>query len=99
VREITRHAYDVIGISAIVVNVGKVREMCRLVREHSPQSTIVVGGHVTSIANIEQMIDADHVASGEGVAWLRGFLLQELGVEWIWLGLESPAAATRKGKR
>jgi hypothetical protein len=28
VREITRHACDVIGISAIVVNVGKVREMC-----------------------------------------------------------------------
>ena len=26
------HDYDVVGISGIIVNVGKVREMCRLVR-------------------------------------------------------------------
>ena len=45
VQELTAHDYDVVGISSIVVNVGKVREMCRLVRLHSPQSTIVVGGH------------------------------------------------------
>jgi len=74
VHEITTHTYDVIGISGIVVNVGKVREMCRLARTHSPHSTIVVGGHVTSIANIEKIIDADHIVRGEGVAWLRGFL-------------------------
>lgn len=74
VREITQHAYDVIGISSIVVNVGKVREMCRLVRRHSPHSTIVVGGHVTSIANLDAMIDADHIVRGEGVAWMREFL-------------------------
>jgi radical SAM superfamily enzyme YgiQ (UPF0313 family) len=48
--------------------------MCRLVREHSPGSTIVVGGHVTSTPQLEQMIDADHVVRGEGVAWLRRFL-------------------------
>src|SRR5215471_11988010 len=74
VRELTSHRYDVVGISAIVVNVGKVREMCRLVRLHSPHSTIVVGGHVTSIPDIEQRIDADHVVRGEGIAWLRSFL-------------------------
>ena len=44
VREITTRDYDVVGISSIVVNVGKVREMCRLMRRHSPRSTIVVGG-------------------------------------------------------
>jgi hypothetical protein len=74
VRELTRQQYDVVGISSIVVNVGKVREMCRLVRQHSPQSTIVVGGHVTSIANLERMVDADHIVRGEGVAWMRRFL-------------------------
>jgi len=77
VRELTSHRYDVVGISAIVVNVGKVREMCRLVRLHSPHSTIVVGGHVTSIPDIEQRIDADHVVRGEGIAWLRRFLGEE----------------------
>ena len=74
VRELESHAYDVVGISGIVVNVGKVREMCQLVRLHSPRSTIIVGGHVTSIADLETMIDADHIVRGEGVAWLRRFL-------------------------
>src|ERR1700693_1083690 len=46
-RELTKHAYDVVGISSIIVNVGKVREMCRMVRRLSPASIIVVGGHVT----------------------------------------------------
>ncbi len=74
VRELTTHAYDVVGLTGIIVNVGKVREMCRLVRVHSPASTIVVGGHVTAIPGVEQMLDADHIVKGEGVAWLRAFL-------------------------
>ncbi len=78
IREITRHDYDIVGISGIIVNVGKVREMCRLVREHSPHSTIVVGGHVTAIPGIEHLIDADHIVKGEGVAWLREFLGEEV---------------------
>ena len=71
VSELQSTDYDVVGISSIVVNVGKVAEMCRLIREHSPRSTIVVGGHVTSIPDIEQRIDADHIVRGEGIAWLR----------------------------
>jgi hypothetical protein len=78
VEELTTHDYDIVGISGIVVNVGKVREMCRLVRLHSPQSTIVVGGHVTSIAGLDKMIDADHIVRGEGIAWMRGFLGDDL---------------------
>jgi len=74
VREITARRYDIVGISSIVVNVGKVKEMCRLVREHSPETTIVVGGHVTAIPGIEAMIDAHHIVKGEGVRWLRRFL-------------------------
>ena len=74
VRELRTGNYDVVGISSIVVNVGKVREMCRLVREHAPDATIVVGGHVTAIPDIERRIDADHIVRGEGVAWLRRFV-------------------------
>ena len=74
VRELTSHDYDIVGLSGIVVNVGKVREMCRLVREHSPASTIVVGGHVTAIPGIERLVDADHIVRGEGVSWMRGYL-------------------------
>ena len=78
VRELRRHDYDIVGISSIVVNVGKAREMCRLVREHSPASTIVVGGHVTAIPGIESLLDADHIVKGEGVAWLREFLGEQV---------------------
>jgi radical SAM superfamily enzyme YgiQ (UPF0313 family) len=73
-REITEQHYDVIGISSIIVNLGKVREMCRMIRQLSPDSTIVVGGHVTAIPGIESLIDADHIVRGEGVAWMRRYL-------------------------
>lgn len=74
IRELESHTYDIVGITGIIVNVGKVQEMCRLVRQHAPHCTIVVGGHVTAIPDIEQRLDADHIVKGEGVAWLRAFL-------------------------
>ena len=73
-RELTKNHYDIVGISAIIVNVGKVREMCRMVRELSPHSTIVVGGHVAAIPGLETMIDADHIVRGEGISWMRRYL-------------------------
>src|SRR5690242_8789688 len=72
--ELRRNRYDVIGITSIIVNVGKVREMCRMVREISPESAIVVGGHVTAIPGIETMIDADHIVKGDGISWMRRYL-------------------------
>src|SRR6516165_5800142 len=72
--ELRAHPYDVVGISSIIVNVGKVREMCRMVREISPRSTIVIGGHVTAIPGIEDMVDADHIVRGDGIGWMRRFL-------------------------
>ena len=73
-RELTTNHYDIVGISSIIVNVLKVREMCRIVRELSPSSTIVVGGHVAAIPGIEAMIDADHIVRGEGISWMRRYL-------------------------
>jgi hypothetical protein len=60
-RELARNRYDVVGISSIIVNVGKAREMCRLTRKLSPHSTIVVGGHVAAIPGVERLLDADHI--------------------------------------
>ncbi len=73
-RELATHFYDVVGISSIIVNVAKVREMCRMVRELSPHSVIVIGGHVAAIPEIESMVDADHFVRGEGIAWMRRYL-------------------------
>jgi radical SAM superfamily enzyme YgiQ (UPF0313 family) len=72
--ELTAHPYDIVGISSIIVNVGKVAEMCRTVRRVAPRATIVVGGHVAAIPGIEDMIDADHIVKGDGISWMRRFL-------------------------
>jgi B12 binding domain len=72
--ELKREHYDIVGISSIIVNIGKVREMCRIVRELSPDSELVVGGHVAAIPGIEDMIDADHIVKGEGISWMRRYL-------------------------
>ncbi len=74
VRELQQGRYDIVGLSGIIVNVGKIREMCRLVREHSPGSTVVVGGHVAAIPGLGHMIDADEIVKGEGVRWFREYL-------------------------
>ena len=73
-RELKSHDYDIVGISSIIVNVGKAREMCRMVRELSPRSTIVVGGHVAAIPGVERILDADHIVKGDGIAWMREYL-------------------------
>ncbi len=76
-QELTSHHYDVVGISSIIVNIGKVREMCRMVRELSPGSTVIVGGHVAAIPGAEEMLDADYVVKGDGIAWMRQYLGEE----------------------
>jgi radical SAM superfamily enzyme YgiQ (UPF0313 family) len=73
-HELTTKHYDVVGISSIIVNVLKVAEMCRMVRELSPDSVIVVGGHVAAIPGLDAMIDADHIVRGEGISWMRRYL-------------------------
>ena len=76
-RELTSQQYDVVGISSIIVNVGKVREMCRMIRKLSPNSTIVVGGHVSAIPGVDKLIDADLIVRGEGVSWMRRYLSED----------------------
>jgi radical SAM superfamily enzyme YgiQ (UPF0313 family) len=106
-REIRSHAYDIIGISSIVANVGKVKKMCEIARARSPGSRIVVGGHVAAIPGLENMVDADLVVKGEGVEWMRRYLGEDpeapirhpavcasFGFRFMGLPLPIPRAAT-----
>jgi radical SAM superfamily enzyme YgiQ (UPF0313 family) len=77
-KELTAHHYDVVGISAIIANVGKVREMCKRIRKLSPHSQIVIGGHVAAIPGLSALIDADHIVKGEGIAWMRRYLGEDV---------------------
>jgi hypothetical protein len=76
-REVARGHYDIVGISFIAPNHLKAREMARVVRERSPGTIIILGGHGAAIEGIEEQIDCDHVVKGEGIRWLRSFLGQD----------------------
>ena len=76
-EEIQNGSYDVVGISAIVPNVGKVKVMCELVRQHLPEATIVIGGHIANLEELPKMIDADHIVKGDGIRWFRKYLGQD----------------------
>jgi len=78
IQEIRDNQYDIIGISAIAPNIGKVVEMCRLIRLHQPEATIVVVGHISNLDGLADRIDADYVARGEGVRWFRAFLGEDV---------------------
>src|SRR5512137_2442475 len=68
-EEISGNTYDVVGISAILPNVGKVKKMCELIRKHQPQATIIIGGHITNKEGLESLIDVDLIVRGEGIRW------------------------------
>ncbi|WP_319525480.1 cobalamin-dependent protein [uncultured Desulfosarcina sp.] len=76
IQELCDQPYDIIGISAILPNIGKVEDMCRLIRQHQPGATIVVGGHIANYKGLSQVIDADYIVRGEGIAWFRRYLGQ-----------------------
>ena len=73
IKELSK-GYDYVGISFIVPNFIKARRMAELVREHAPGTKIVLGGHGTSIPEIEKLIEHDHLCHGEGVKWFRRLL-------------------------
>ena len=77
IDELKNNAYDIIGISAILPNVGKVRKMCELIRQYQPQAKIVVGGHIAAKADIDTYFEADYIVRGDGVRWFREFLGQD----------------------
>jgi radical SAM superfamily enzyme YgiQ (UPF0313 family) len=77
IDEIRNNDYDIIGISSIIPNVGKVNKMCTLIRKYRPGCKIVIGGHVANLPGVENRIDADHIVSGEGISWFRRYLGQD----------------------
>jgi hypothetical protein len=74
IEEIRENEYDVIGIGAIVPNIGKVGRMCELIRKHRPAARIVVGGHIASKDDLLETIDADDIVRGDGIRWFRRLL-------------------------
>ncbi|MDX2435962.1 MAG: cobalamin-dependent protein [Acidobacteriota bacterium] len=76
-REVENGDYDMVGISFIMPNMDKAREMARVVREKAPRAEIILGGHGAAIEGVERLIDCDHVVKGEGIRWMREHLGQD----------------------
>jgi len=70
-RKELRKGYDYVGISFITPNFIKAKKMAEVVREVSPSTQIILGGHGTRIPDIEKLIDCDYVLPGEGISALR----------------------------
>lgn len=73
IKEIKKD-YDYIGISFILPNFIKAKYMAEQIRKYAPKTKILLGGHGTSIPEIEKLIENDHICRGEGVKWLRQLL-------------------------
>jgi hypothetical protein len=71
--EIDRGEYSHVGISFIVPNVLKASRMVEYIRQKSPQTKILLGGHGAAIPDLKKVIDYDEVCRGEGVVWLRKY--------------------------
>ena len=66
-----KKGYDYIGISFIIPNFKKAKAMAQAVRELSPGTKIILGGHGVNIPDIGSLIEYDYLCKGEGVYFLR----------------------------
>ncbi len=78
IETISNNQYDIIGISSIIPNVGKVKKMCELIRSIQPQATIVVGGHISNMDDVDEILDTDYIVRGDGIEWFRRYLKQDM---------------------
>ncbi len=83
IEEIKNVKYDVVAISAILPNLFKVQEMCKLIRKYLPEAKIVIGGHLANMSNLDERVDADHIVIGEGVRWFRSYLGEDPDKKFI----------------
>ena len=69
-----KKGYDYVGISFIMALMHKMKEMVALVREHAPNSKIVLGGYGTILKDDVLKPYADFICREEGVAYFRRLL-------------------------
>jgi radical SAM superfamily enzyme YgiQ (UPF0313 family) len=73
IRELKK-GYDYVGISFLMAIFHKVKDMVALVREHAPNTKIILGGYGTVLTDEELAPYCDHICREEGVAFMRRLL-------------------------
>lgn len=77
-RREVKKGYDYVGISFITSNFIKAKKMAEIVREVSPHTKIILGGHGTMIPDVEKQIENDYIIRGEGIYPLRKLFGEEV---------------------
>lgn len=72
VAELER-GYAYVGIAFVSSTFHKMLPMVKAIREHAPESKIVLGGYGTALGEMLEPY-ADHICRGEGVAFMRHLL-------------------------
>ena len=73
IREL-RKGYEYVGICFVMAVMHKMKEAVALIREHAPQSKIVLGGYGTVLKDEVLKPYADYICREEGVAFMRRLL-------------------------
>ena len=73
IKEIKK-GYDVIGISFVLSTAHHMMKMCRLIKQYSPLTKIVLGGYGTVMSDEELQPYCDTICREEGVAFMRSIL-------------------------
>lgn len=73
IRELKK-GYDYVGISFLMAVMHNMKAMVALIRQHAPQTKIVLGGYGTVLSDDILRPYADHICREEGVAFFRRLL-------------------------
>ena len=73
IRELKK-GYDYVGISFLMAIFHKVKDMVALIRQHAPNTKIILGGYGTVLSDEELKPYADFICREEGVGFMRRLL-------------------------
>ena len=65
-----------------------------MIRTYQPHATLDVGGHISHMDGIGEILDADHLVRGDGIEWFRRYLGQDMTKP-----VKHPAVASAFGAR
>ncbi len=69
--------YTHVGISFIAQNILKARRMASYLREHYPDTVIIVGGAGADIPDLHDRVPFDEVCRGEGIRWMQRYFHED----------------------
>ena len=73
IRELKK-GYDYVGISFLLALFHRMKDVVAMVREHAPNTEIVLGGYGAVLTDEELAPYADHICREEGVGFMRRLL-------------------------